>query len=348
LCLLPLEAHISTYNHAASSIEHGGPALQVAPDLWRITTPLPFPPRSVHAYLARLAGGGFLLVDGGLGSEAAWEALQNGVRAVAGGWERIQVHLLTHMHMDHIGLAARVREESGAPVLTGRLDAERMAHAAADPADEARYRAELLRRCGAPVAWVAAQEQGREQAQPLAPAVRVEEGLDGERGDLPGAEGWEFLWTPGHTAGHLSLYRAGDAVLVAGDAVLPRITPTLGVNRQRSDPVGDYLAALERLQALGPLQVLPGHGDPLADGQPRIRELHAAARQETEAVAGLLDAEGATAWQVVERRYLGRELPVSTRMLALRETLAHLERARGAGRIQAETDAEGAERFRAG
>ena len=54
------------------------------------------------------------------------------------------------MHMDHVGLAARVKEASGAMVLTGRLDAERMAHAAAHPDEEAGYRAALLRRCGAP------------------------------------------------------------------------------------------------------------------------------------------------------------------------------------------------------
>ena len=320
------------------------PARSVAPGVWRISTPMPFSPRQVHAYLAELGGGGFLLVDGGIGTESAWEALDAGVLAAAGGWSAVAVHVLTHMHMDHVGLAARVREASGAPVLMGRLDAERMAHAAAHPEEEAEYRRGLFARCGAPAEWVERVEQGHAQARAAAPPVTVDGTLDGDAGEVPGAAGWRFAWTPGHTAGHVSLFRADDGVLVAGDAVLPRITPTLGVNRQRADPVGDYLDALARLQALRPALVLPGHGEPL-EGAARMRELHDAAEGETEAVAALLDGDPATTWEVVERRYPGREMPPSTRMLALRETLAHLERLVRGGRA-ARSGHDGAERFR--
>jgi glyoxylase-like metal-dependent hydrolase (beta-lactamase superfamily II) len=187
-------------------------------------------------------------------------------------------------------------------------------------------------------------EEGHARARAAAPPVTVDGTLDGEQGGVRGATEWRFVWTPGHTAGHVSLFRPDGGVLVAGDAVLPRITPTLGVNRQRADPVGDYLEALGRLQALPPAVVLPGHGDPL-HGVERIRELHAAAEGETETVAGLLDDDEATTWQVVDRRYAGRELQPSTRMLALRETLAHLERLVGTGPA-ARRGHDGAERFR--
>jgi glyoxylase-like metal-dependent hydrolase (beta-lactamase superfamily II) len=320
------------------------PAEPVAPGVWCISTPMPFPPRQVHAYLAELAGGGFLLVDGGIGTEPAWAALDAGVRAAAGGWDAVRVHVLTHMHMDHVGLAARVREASGAPVRMGRLDAERMAHAAAHPEEEAEYRRGLLARCGAPAEWVEQVEEGQARARAAAPPVTVDGTLDGESGEVAGAAGWRFAWTPGHTAGHVSLFRPDDGVLIAGDAVLPRITPTLGVNRQRADPVGDYLDALARLQALRPALVLPGHGDPL-HGVGRMTELRTAAEGETEAVVALLEGGPATPWEVVDRRYPGREMPPSTRMLALRETLAHLERLAHAGRA-ARSEHGGAERFR--
>ncbi|HSU15709.1 MBL fold metallo-hydrolase [Longimicrobium sp.] len=313
--------------------------------MWRITTPMPGRPPEVHAYLARLDAG-WMLVDGGLGTEEAWAALEAGVREAAGGWRSVSVHVVTHMHMDHVGLAARVREASGAPVLMGRLDAERMAHAAAHPDDEAAYRRDLFRRCGAPADWIDAVESGHARARPLAPPVTVDGVLDGEAGDLFGAAGWRFAWTPGHTAGHISLHRPMDGVLIAGDAVLPRITPTLGVNRQRADPVGDYVAALDRLEALGARLILPGHGDPVADGGARIGELRAAAGGETETVAALVDESPATPWELVERRYPGREMGAATRMLALRETLAHLDRLAGAGRVARERGGDGAERFR--
>ncbi|HEU0013816.1 MAG TPA: MBL fold metallo-hydrolase [Longimicrobium sp.] len=323
------------------------PATLLAPGVWRVTTPMPGRPREVHAALAELAPGRFLLVDGGLNTPEAWAALEAGVRAAAGGWEAVAVHVVTHMHMDHVGLAARVREASGAPVLMGRLDAERMAFAAAHPQDEAEYRAALLRRCGAPEPVLRAVEATLDAARSLAPAVAVDATLDGGGGDVPGAPGWRWLWTPGHTAGHVSLHRPADGVVVAGDAVLPRITPTLGVNRQRADPVGDYVAALDRLEALDPALVLPGHGDPPPDPAGRIRELRDAANAETETVLGLLGGGAATCWEVVERRYPEREMAVSTRMLALRETLAHLDRLAACGRAAAEAGTDGAARFRA-
>lgn len=320
------------------------PALRVADGVWRITTPMPFRPPEVHAYFVALDGGGWMLVDGGLNTDAAWTALDAGVRAAAGGWRDVRIHVVTHMHMDHVGLAARVRERCGAAVWMGRLDAERMAHAAAHPDEEAQYRAALLRRCGAPDEMVRAVEDVRRGADPLAPPVTVDGMLDGDEGEIPGAPGWRFLWTPGHTAGHVSLVRPADGVLIAGDAVLPRITPTLGVNRQRADPVGDYAAALDRLEARAPSRVLPGHGNPPEDGIARIRELRAAADAETDTVAALLDGDGRTCWEVVGARYPGREMPAPTRMLALRETLAHLDRLVAAGRATVREDG-GAARF---
>lgn len=317
----------------------------LADGVWRIPTPMPFRPREVHAYLARLDDGGCILVDGGVHTADAWAALDAGVRAAAGGWEPVRLHLVTHMHMDHAGLAVRIAEACGAPLLMGRLDAERSAHAAAHPEEEAEYRHALLRRAGAPDETLRAVEAARDQAQSLAPHRPADVLLDGEGGPVPGAPEWHWVPTPGHTAGHLSLFRPADATLIAGDAVLPRITPTLGVNRQRRDPVGDYVTALDRLAALRPARVLPGHGDPPAEPSGRIGELRRAAEEETAVVEALLDGAPRTTWDVVDRRYPGRDLPVGARMLALRETLAHLDRLVAAGRARETPLAEGVAGF---
>jgi hypothetical protein len=76
----------------------------------------------------------------------------------------------------------------------------------------------------------------------------------------------------------------------------------------------------------------------------RIRELRAAADAETETVRALLGPEPRSCWEVVDARYPGREMPASTRMLALRETLAHLDRLAAAGRAWVRED-NGAARF---
>ncbi|HEV3052621.1 MAG TPA: hypothetical protein VGX50_20075, partial [Longimicrobium sp.] len=59
----------------------------------------------------------------------------------------------------------------------------------------------------------------------------------------------------------------------------------------------------------------------------------------------LLGTEPRNCWQVVDARYPGREMPPATRMLALRETLAHLDRLAAAGRARVSGTGGGAARF---
>jgi len=305
--------------------------VQVAPDLWRVSTPLPFRPHEVHAALARLDGDRWMLVDGGLGTDDAWAALDGAVRSLAGGWDAVALHAVTHMHVDHVGLAARVREACGARLLMGALEAERMAHAAAEPNEEAEYRATLFREAGVPAEVVAKLEGARSQQAGAAPYVPVDDALAGEGGELPGAPGWRWTWTPGHTAGHVAFFRDRDPVLVAGDAILPRLLPTIGVNRQREDPVGDALAMLDRVAALDPLRIVGGHGDVIDAPAARIAQVRAGYEEEGRTFAGLLAPAPRTAWELAEARRPGRELPEVIRVQLTREALAHLQRLRAAG-----------------
>jgi len=293
----------------------------VAAGIYRITTPLPFRPRSVHAYLLETANG-LVLVDGGFASHEAWSALDAAVRAIGAEWGEIRLQVVTHMHVDHQGLVPRVVERAGCPVVMGRLDDERARHAREAPEDEAAYRRDLLEECGAPADLVErfARPRPSEEGFPDGAVTAVE-------GDeaLPGVEGWRVVWTPGHTAGHISLFRAADGVLVAGDVVLPRVTPTIGANRQRPDPVADYLDALERLLTLGVRRSLGGHGQPLDPAEPRIRVLRQETRAETERVADLVGRGSRTVWDLVRLRYPDRELPPGMVFQAVRELRAHLD-----------------------
>jgi glyoxylase-like metal-dependent hydrolase (beta-lactamase superfamily II) len=309
----------------------------LARGVWRITTPMPHRPRSVHAYLVEHSPGSWFLLDGGIDSDEAWKHLEAGVRDVADSWDGVDLHLVSHMHLDHIGLSDRVRDASGAPLAMGQLDAQRSAHAAAEPAEEARYREALLRSCGAPDDFTRAFSTAAPvRSRPFKPAdIELASGTAA----IPGVAGWISIWTPGHTAGHTSLLRTADRVLLAGDAVLPRVTPTIGVNRQREDPVADYLDTLDRIESLEPAMACCGHGGELAQPGERIRELRTATRDESERVCAALRPEPLSTWQVVEGLYVGRDLPRGPAFLALRETLAHLEHLCGSGRAVRETRA---------
>ena len=309
----------------------------VAAGVWQITVALPFRPRTVHAFLAELAPARWMLVDGGVNSDVAWLTVSAAVNQIAGGWERVAIHFVTHMHIDHFGLAGRVAAASDAALVMSRLDAERAAHAQNRPAEEHEYRAELLARHGAPpTLWGSANPAEPPPSNPWLAYAAPDHTVEGERGPLPGAAGWEYLWTPGHTAGHMALFRGEDRLLIAGDAVLLDISPTVGVNRQRRDPVRDYLDALGRLAQLEPGLILPGHGASITGPAGRLAELRAETESEGERVLALLERAGSTAWEIAARRYAGRELPDHARVQALRETLAHLEHLHAGGKASRE------------
>jgi glyoxylase-like metal-dependent hydrolase (beta-lactamase superfamily II) len=136
--------------------------------------------------------------------------------------------------------------------------------------------------------------------------------------------GWQVLELPGHADGHLGYFR--DGVLIAGDHLLRRITPAVGLYPEsRPDPLGDYLASLERTIELAPRIVYPGHGEPIDDAATRARELIEHHRLRLDEHEASLSTEPRTAYDI-SFDVFGRELAPTQRRFAVAETLSHLER----------------------
>jgi glyoxylase-like metal-dependent hydrolase (beta-lactamase superfamily II) len=129
---------------------------------------------------------------------------------------------------------------------------------------------------------------------------------------------------PGHADGQLCLLR--DDVLVAADHLLGRITPTVGLwPASRPDPLGDYLAALDRTIELAPRIALPGHGEPIADPAGRARDLQEHHRARLEEAVAALTEEPQSGYELSFALF-GADLPAAGRRFAIAETLSHFER----------------------
>jgi glyoxylase-like metal-dependent hydrolase (beta-lactamase superfamily II) len=136
--------------------------------------------------------------------------------------------------------------------------------------------------------------------------------------------GWQALELPGHADGHLGFLR--DGVLIAGDHLLRRITPAVGLYPEsRPDPLGDYLASLQRTIEVAPRVVYPGHGEPIHDAPIRARELIEHHRIRLDDHVAALSPEPLTAYEV-SLQVFGNELAPTQRRFAVAETLSHLER----------------------
>jgi glyoxylase-like metal-dependent hydrolase (beta-lactamase superfamily II) len=187
------------------------------------------PPNAINVYLV-----GDVLVDAGTTSARRRILRELGGRAVA-------AHLVTHAHPDHFGSSHAVCEQLGLPLWTGERDAEAVETGRPVPAPT--RIAELL------------------SHPPMPPPHPVARRL--REGDAVGA-GFSVLDVPGHSPGHIALWREGDRTLVAGDVFfnLPRLGPP--PRFLTVDPDANR-AAMQRLAELRPALVLFGHGPPLRD-----------------------------------------------------------------------------------
>lgn len=226
---------------------------RIAPDVgWM---PISF----ANVYFIGRPGGKWIVVDTGFpgGTREILEATE----ARFGSGSRPEAIVLTHGHIDHAGNAGALADEWDAPIYAHRLETPfltgKSAYPPADPtvggatAFLCRFLPPLRRDLGS----------------------RLRE-LQSEK--IPGAAGWEWLATPGHTSGHICLFRESDRLLLTGDALLTvnmdSWSALLSRKRELARPptpfTTDWGAARESLKimaALRPNVICAGHGVPMSD-----------------------------------------------------------------------------------
>jgi glyoxylase-like metal-dependent hydrolase (beta-lactamase superfamily II) len=269
----------------------------------------------VHAYL--LPGDdGWTLVDTGLGVPDAKETWRAELERAGGRVARIFV---THFHPDHIGATADLHELTGAPVYQGALDYAQCELVWANPAWSERL-LDWFRLHGTPDDVT---EELVGQGSIYRPFIRYQRDpilvQPGEHLD-----GWEIVAAPGHADGQLCLLKEG--LLVAADHVLDPISPTVGLwPASRSDPLGDYLEALDRTITLDADVAFPGHGEVIQDPSGRARELQEHHRVRLEEAAAALGDEPRSGYELSLALW-GDGLKPAARRFAVAESLSHAER----------------------
>lgn len=312
-----------------------GEVTRIAPGLLWARLPLPFRLDHVNIWLVE-EDGGWTIVDTGCDTaqvRAAWEDILAGPMAA-----RPVVRLLaTHGHVDHIGLAGWLCERFDCPFVStlGEWLWARGAHEPNLGGGRAGHR-DYLERSGLTRPEIEAQLKGRDEmialAVPLPGAVReIRHGQE----IVLGGRRWEVIVTPGHAFFHASLLDREAGILIAGDQLLPHISPVIAVweTTPHGDPLGDFLASFEAFATVpDDTLVLPSHGLPYRGIGARIAALRDHHKDRLELTQALLD-QPRTARDVALAMF-PKVTDVDGIGFALAEVLAHLNRLVASRRVE--------------
>jgi glyoxylase-like metal-dependent hydrolase (beta-lactamase superfamily II) len=224
--------------------------MQLAPSLHRIGSDL------VNVYLIA-DDTGVTIVDAGLPGQ--WDELEPELGSMGRSLADVRGVVLTHGDTDHIGFAERIRREHGVPIYVHELDAPRARGEVKKEIKWGKVKVGPLMK----FLWYS----GRRGGMSITPVAEVGTFVDGQVLALPGAP--VVVHIPGHTPGSVAFHvPTVDAVFV-GDAMTTGLVLTGAVGPQPApftlDPE-QALASLTRLEGLGAMWVLPGHGAPWEGG----------------------------------------------------------------------------------
>jgi glyoxylase-like metal-dependent hydrolase (beta-lactamase superfamily II) len=216
-----------------------------------------------------------MLIDTGMPTTAAWDALTRSLAEIGVVPESLRHIVLTHMHPDHCGLVPRLRDLSSAEVWLHPEDAELLDKLSSTT----HYRdaiEEALLEAGTPAPLRSAVLQAHDRFVSVLPAFTparlLEDGLalESRAGPL------QVIHTPGHSPGHCCLFAPESRVLISSDHILEDITPHVGWLPEE-DMLGRCFQSLDRVAALDARRILPAHGFPftgLAKRAVQIRRAH--------------------------------------------------------------------------
>ncbi len=299
---------------------------QLAQDIYQIRIPTPFAVGDVNVYVIK--GDTLTLVDVGPLTEEAWDVLRQGVESCGFRLQDIEQVVLTHHHVDHCGLLERVR------ALTG---ARTMAHPLAVPYVEFdeefmdfhdRFFFELYQESGVPQEKLSVITKFHQRVMRFSQKSSIDIHLKHEQ-FLPGLPEWQVLYTPGHSQSQLSLYRARDRVMIAGDHIIKHVSsnafiePPRDHSRSRALTLVQYRTALEMCMDMDIEAVYSGHGEIVTNHRELIAYRLQRNWERTDTLRRLLHDGEKTAYELNTLLFptkYQKELP-----LTISETLGHID-----------------------
>jgi glyoxylase-like metal-dependent hydrolase (beta-lactamase superfamily II) len=313
-----------------------------AAGIHRLAVPTPFAVGRVNVYL--IEDKPLTLVDAGPNSGTSFDALQRGLAGLGHSLGDIELVILTHQHIDHLGLVSLVASHSGADVAVIDLAVPFVENFSREALADEEFAREMMLRHGIPEDVVAALQSVFQAFRAWGARTEVTRPLrDGEALRMRDRT-LHVHHRPGHSPTDTVFHDRERRILIAGDHLLGAISSNPLIARPRDGSTSRPRALLEYLDSLAATKqmqvdlVLPGHGDPITDHLELIGQRFNFHRRRAHKIRRLLEGQPRSAYEIAQD--LWGNLAVTQALLTLSEVLGHLDVLAAEGRVR-EVDRDG-------
>lgn len=296
---------------------------EIARDFYMITLPMPFRLEHVNVYVV-VHNGRITLFDTGLNTPETFTTLEAGLGRIGRTVCDIDRIFITHRHGDHCGMAARIKAASGATILMSDVDHEFIRIAEDQDRLIATLRSFYLRHGLGDEALALLGSIFRSFSKMIG-TFPLDHALRPGESQTVGDRSCEVIAAPGHSRGQMCFFFRADGILLAGDHILPDITPNLSPDLFQTDflPLEHFLSSLTQMQNLPVRIVYPAHGRPFTNFIERIVEIKDHHRERKGLALASVRAGRKSTFEVSVDIF-GKDLPDFDQYLALNETYVHL------------------------
>ena len=314
----------------------------------RLAIPTPFAVGRVNVYL--IEDEPLTLVDAGPNSGTSFDELGRGLESLGHALEEIELVIITHQHIDHLGLVGLVASHSGAEVAAIDVAVPFVEGFTEEAQADDDFASDVMLRHGIPEDVVSALQSVSRAFRAWGARADVTRVLgDGELVELRDRT-LEVCFRPGHSPTDTTFFDRERKILIAADHLLPHISSNPIITRPRDGSSGrpqalvTYLESLRLTREMDVDLVLPGHGDPITDHRSLIDERFRLHRRRAEKLHGLIAERPHSAYELAQS--LWGNIAVTQAYLTLSEVLGHTDMLLNEGRVR-EVEEGGVVRFEA-
>jgi glyoxylase-like metal-dependent hydrolase (beta-lactamase superfamily II) len=298
-----------------------------AAGIHRLRIPTPFAVGRVNCYL--IEDSPLTLVDTGPNSGKSLDELQSQLAERGHSVKDLELIVISHQHLDHLGLVEILASHSGAEVAAIDVAVPFIERFGEDSERDDEFASALMHRYGIPEELIIALRGVSRSFRGWGAAAKVTRPLaDGEVLEFADRK-LEVLHRPGHSPSDTVFWDADRGILLCADHLIAHISSNallsmpLDGSSKRPRALLAYIASLRRTRELPAEILLPGHGDPITDHRALIDERFAMHVRRAEKLHGLISERPQTAYELAQE--LWGNVAVTQAFLTLSEVVGHVD-----------------------